>query len=63
MDSATLQRLKAGDQTLFGELVRDNHRALIALTVPIVGKSDAEEVVQNAWIKAHQAIGKFRETT
>lgn len=59
MDSATLQRLKAGDQTLFGELVRDNHRALIALAVPIVGQSEAEEVVQNAWLKAHQAIGKF----
>lgn len=59
MDSEQLQKLKAGDQTLFAELVRDHHRALIALAVPIVGRSEAEEVVQNAWLKAHQAIGQF----
>lgn len=59
MDSATLHRLKAGDQRLFAELVRDNHRALIAIAVPIVGQSEAEEVVQNAWLKAHQSIATF----
>jgi len=59
MDSEKLQRLKSGDQPLFAELVRDHHRALIALAVPIVGQSEAEEVVQNAWLKAHQSIGQF----
>lgn len=59
MDSDTLQRLKRGDQALFVELVRDHHHALIALVIPIVGKSEAEEVVQNAWLKAHQAIAQF----
>lgn len=60
MDSGKLQRLKAGDQDLFAELVRDHHHALSALAVPIVGISEAEEVVQNAWLKAHQAIGQFQ---
>ncbi|MFN2327914.1 MAG: RNA polymerase sigma factor [Chromatocurvus sp.] len=59
MDSAKLKKLRSGDQTVFAELVRDNHRALIALAVPIVGQSEAEEVVQNAWLKAHLAIGDF----
>ncbi len=59
MDSDQLRRLKAGDQALFAETVRLHHRALIALAVPIVGRSEAEEVVQNAWFKAHQAIDRF----
>lgn len=59
MDREKLQRLKSGDQSLFAELVRNHHRALIALAIPIVGQSEAEEVVQNAWLKAHRAISQF----
>jgi RNA polymerase sigma-70 factor (ECF subfamily) len=58
-ENDSLARLKRGDKALFAELVRDHHRALIALAIPIVGGSDAEEVVQNAWIKAYQAIASF----
>lgn len=59
MDSKTLQMLREGDPTLFAELVRDHHRALVALAIPIVGRPEAEEVVQNAWLKAHQGIKQF----
>lgn len=59
METDKLEQLRSGDPVLFAELVRDHHRALIALTVPIVGISEAEEVVQNAWLKAYQAIGSF----
>lgn len=59
METDQLAQLKSGDTALFAELVRDHHRALIALAVPIVGISEAEEVVQNAWLKAYQAIGTF----
>lgn len=59
VNSDSFQKLKKGDTTLFAELVRDHHRALIALATPIVGRSEAEEVVQNAWLKAHQRIGQF----
>ncbi len=59
MDKDKLQQLKLGDQTLFSELVRDHHRAMIALATPIVGRSEAEEVVQNAWVKAYKAISSF----
>ena len=54
-----LKRLKNGDNTLFSELVRDHHRSLIALATPLVGISEAEEVVQNAWVKAYRAIANF----
>ncbi len=47
-------------ETTFADLVRTHHRALIAIAVPIVGHSEAEEVVQNAWIKAYRAWGNFR---
>lgn len=59
MDEDKLARIRAGDKTLFADLVREHHRALIALVVPIVGASEAEEVVQNAWFKAHRGIGSF----
>jgi RNA polymerase sigma-70 factor (ECF subfamily) len=54
-----LKKLKHGDQALFSALVREHHRALIALAVPIVGRSEAEEVVQNAWLKAYKAIASY----
>ncbi|MFU8764351.1 MAG: RNA polymerase sigma factor [Haliea sp.] len=50
---------KAAADAYFASLVRDHHRALIALAVPIVGVSEAEEVVQNAWLKAYRAIDSF----
>ncbi len=47
-------------QTLeLSRLVRDHHRAMLALAVPIVGQSDADEVVQNAWIKAWKGLDRF----
>lgn len=59
-DSAEdLARLRAGDRAAFSELVHRHHRALIALVRPIVGQSDAEEVVQMAWVKAYLAIADF----
>ncbi len=59
MNSDQLEQLKLGDQKLFSQLVRDHHHALIALATPIVGRTEAEEVVQNAWVKAYKAIAGF----
>lgn len=56
---AQLQALQAGDDAAFRDLVRDHHRALMAVAIAIVGSSDAEEVVQIGWIKVHQNIGSF----
>lgn len=48
------------DEAAFARLVREHHRALIAIASPIVGGSEAEEVVQNAWIKAYNGWDSFR---
>lgn len=59
MNHDQLQKLREGDRALFAELVKDHHRALVALATPIVGVSEAEEVVQNAWVKAYKTIAGF----
>jgi len=59
MNDGELDGVKTGDQTLFARLVREHHRALIGIATPIVGRSETEEVVQNAWRKAHQSIEQF----
>jgi len=59
MTEHELTALKSGDREAFSRLVRQHHRALLALVTPMVGASDAEEVVQNGWIKAYQAIAGF----
>jgi len=48
------------DDAVFAALVGEHHRALIAIASPIVGASEAEEVVQSAWIKAYRAWDGFR---
>ena len=58
-DADELALLKGGDQAAFARLVRAHHRALLALARPIVGESEAAEVVQTAWIKAHAALKDF----
>lgn len=59
MDPHTLAKLRAGDRALFAALVKDHHHALLALASAIVDKADAEEIVQNTWIKAYRAIAGF----
>ena len=58
-DAGELALLRGGDEAAFARLVRAHHRALLALARPIVGESEAAEVVQTAWIKAHAALKDF----
>lgn len=58
-DQALLEQLRAKDEAAFAELVRRHHRALTALAASLAGANDAEEIVQNSWIKAHAAIENF----
>lgn len=59
MDRQTLEKLRDGDRDTFSQLVRDHHRMLHALARTLVSENDAEEVVQNAWLKAYRGIGAF----
>lgn len=58
-DEGLLDGLRIGEERAFAELVRRHHRALLAVARSIVGESEAEEVVQIAWIKAHKALPAF----
>ena len=62
-DEATLVvRAKHGDAAAYEELVR-MHQA-IAFRVALVAagdRGDAEEAVQDGFVKAHRALGRFRE--
>ncbi len=55
-----LQRLKASDGTAFREFVRLYQRRLYTLAFQLLGnREDAEDLVQEAFIKAHGALAQF----
>lgn len=56
---ALLVRLRAGDETAFAALVRQHHRALLAVARSFLRDGEAEEAVQEAWINAHRALPSF----
>lgn len=59
-DSHLLQRLKAGDHAAFREFVRLYERRLYTLAVQLSGnREDAEDLVQEAFVKAHAALANF----
>ncbi|WP_372748740.1 RNA polymerase sigma factor [Litorivivens sp.] len=58
-DSIDLAALRRREERAFAALVGLHHRALLATATAIVGSNDAEEVVQNTWIKAYSALPKF----
>lgn len=54
-----LERLQAGDNNAFQQLVSDYHQTLVTVARAIVGDSVAEEVVQDAWIAIHRSLPAF----
>lgn len=58
-DDALLPRLRAGDAQAFEEMVRTYHGSLQRVASAIVGVSQSEEVVQDAWMAAIQNLARF----
>ena len=60
-DAHTVRRAQSGDREAYGELVRA-HQALAFRTAFLITHCahDAEEAVQEAFIKGHRALGRFR---
>jgi RNA polymerase sigma-70 factor (ECF subfamily) len=59
-DRALIERLRAGDERTFLQLVEKNHRAMIRVALAYVSsEAVAEEVVQEAWIGILQGLDKF----
>jgi RNA polymerase sigma-70 factor (ECF subfamily) len=60
-DQALVQRVQAGDQQAFGVLVAKYQRKLMRLVMRLVrDPAEAEDVTQEAFIKAYRALPNFR---
>ena len=61
MDADLIARVRNGEHDAFYDLVRPHERGLYLAALSIVNNAaDAEEVVQEAILKAFKAIGQFR---
>ena len=57
-----IQRARDGDVAAFEELVRMHQATALRVAVLVVGdRSDAEDVTQEAFVKAYHALGRFRQ--
>lgn len=60
-DLALVQRVLAGDRRAFESLVRRHERRVYRVALAILGRpEDAEEAMQDAFIRALQHLGQFR---
>lgn len=61
-EQALIQRVQSGEAEAFYELVRPYERAVFLAAAAIVkNEADAEEVAQEAVLKAFKALGRFRQ--
>jgi len=59
-DAGDVARAKEGDREAFGALVRKYQRRVYATALHITGNhSDADDVAQDAFVRAYRAMGSF----
>jgi len=59
-EQALVERLRAGDEAAFGDLVRRHHAAMVRFAQTFVpSHAIAEEVVQDAWLGVIRGIDRF----
>lgn len=60
-DLELVQRSRAGDESALGALVKRHHAAAYRVALSLTGREDvAEDVVQDAFLKAFRALDGFR---
>ena len=60
-DSALIREAQRGNRAAFEELVRQYDQAVLRLALHLTGsESDAQDIYQEAFLKAYRSIGKFR---
>jgi RNA polymerase sigma-70 factor (ECF subfamily) len=60
-DDVIVARFQAGDSTAFGQLVEKyQHRLMRVVSRLIHNQADAEDIVQEAFIRAYRALPEFR---
>lgn len=60
-EAAVIARVRAGDAQAYAQLVRAHTGVALRVAVAFGAGSDAEDVVQSAFFKAYQALGRFRD--
>lgn len=59
-DAELVERLKAGDQAAYAQLVEDNASRIYRLALRMMGnEADAEDVLQETFLSAFKAIDRF----
>jgi len=59
-DDGLVARAKAGDKDAFGELVNRHQKAMLAIARSyFASESDAEDAVQDAFVKAYERLGQL----
>jgi RNA polymerase sigma-70 factor (ECF subfamily) len=61
LERELVERARSGDHDAYGELVREHERAAFRVAYVVLGSAaDAEDVAQEAFVKAYRALGRFR---
>ncbi|MFI1398936.1 RNA polymerase sigma factor [Streptomyces sp. NPDC020681] len=60
-EAAVIARVRAGEPEAYAELVRAHTSVALKAAVAFGAGADAEDVVQSAFLKAYQALGRFRD--
>ncbi len=56
-----VEAAQSGDQKAYGQLIRQHQRRLMRFAIGLTGSFDvAEDIVQEAFVKAYQALKTFR---
>src|SRR5437879_7396131 len=60
-ESSLVQAAQAGDEAAFAEIVRRYQRAVYRVAYGLTrNASDADDLAQETFVRAYQAIGRFR---
>ena len=60
-DTVLIREAQAGNRGAFEELVRQYDQAVLRLALHLTGSdSDAQDIYQEAFLKAYRSVGKFR---
>jgi RNA polymerase sigma-70 factor, ECF subfamily len=60
-DTILIREAQAGNRTAFEELVRHYDQAVLRLALHLTGsEADAQDIYQEAFLKAYRSVGKFR---
>lgn len=59
-EAALIDRARGGETSAYSELVRRYQSLAHRTALAVAGPADADDVVQESFVKAHRALGRFR---